>query len=119
MKKFKEIIIGIFAIILFPILLVIAAIARLLFRKPRHRTREEVAEIIDQFLNGTGSDTDWDDFICVPIDDSELDEIRKRCLTLDEEFPPTKKYTYCNDQGAEILKEYVKQLGGGLTRRSS
>jgi hypothetical protein len=119
MKKVKEILIRILAIISFPILLVIAAIASLLFRKPKQRTREEVAEIIDQFLKGTGADTDWDDFVSVRIADPELEEIRKRFLMIDEEYPPTNKYSYCNDQGAEILKDYVKQLGGGLTRRSS
>jgi len=118
MKKFVEILTRILAIIFLPILMIVAAIAGL-FQRPIQRTREEVAGIIDRFLNGTSTDTEWDDFVCVPLADSTLEEIRKRCSVLDEEYPPIEKYSYCNDQGTEILKEYVKQLRGGITSNST
>jgi len=31
------------------------------------RTRKEVIDFIEGFINGTGGDRDWDEFICVRI----------------------------------------------------
>jgi len=40
------------------------------------RTRDEVADYIENFLNGNGGPWDWDDFTSVRIDDPELDQVR-------------------------------------------
>src|SRR5437763_12133300 len=45
---------------------------------PVHYTREEVADIIEAFINGTGGPHDWDDFCTFPLDDIALDQIRER-----------------------------------------
>jgi hypothetical protein len=70
-----------------------------------------VISIIQCFLDGTAGKWDWDDFISVPIkDDPFLEEIRKRCAALPEEFPPDKSGQYCNEEGVKILKEYTRIL---------
>lgn len=38
----------------------------------------DVAQTIRAFLDGTGSEWDWDDFTSSPIADLQLDSIRKR-----------------------------------------
>ena len=40
--------------------------------------------MIRRFVAGTCSDEDWDEFVCVPIKDPDLDDIRKRVIDLDD-----------------------------------
>ncbi len=80
-----------------------------------HRTSAEVANIIRQFLDGTGEKWDWDDFISIPISDSRLDEIRKTCGELPERFPPRESGWYCSENGMKVLRE----VAADLTSRSS
>jgi len=44
------------------------------------RTREEVAQYIENFVEGRGGEWDWDDFTSVRIKDPHLDRIRRQCL---------------------------------------
>ena len=73
-------------------------------------SRGEVADIIEAFLDGTGGDWDWDDFISFPLADPELDSIRIRCDRLSADFPPTAPGHYTNDAGLEVLRKYVTEL---------
>ena len=71
---------------------------------------DDVANIIERFIEGKGTEWEWDDFISIRIHDSELDKIRTRCLQLDKEFPSQKTGQYTNEQGIEVLKNYVSYL---------
>lgn len=72
---------------------------------------EDVLNVIKSFVNGTGGEWDWDDFISIPIkDDPFLEEIRKKCAALPEEFPANKKGQYCSEEGFEVLKGYIRML---------
>lgn len=42
------------------------------------RTPEDVARYLRTFIEGTGSDWDWDDFASVTIKDQALESIRQR-----------------------------------------
>ncbi len=44
------------------------------------RTREEVAQCIEAFLEGRDGEWDWDDFTSVKIKDPYLDRVRLQCL---------------------------------------
>ena len=74
------------------------------------RTRNEVAEFIENFLDGKGGPYDWDDFISIPISDPTLDQIRQRCARLDKEHPSAIKGNFCNEQGMVVLRDYVNKL---------
>ncbi len=87
-------------------------IAALPQRKPHNLSREEVADEIEAFLNGSGGAHDWSDFCTFTISDPELDKIRARCAQLREEFPPDPSGGYCNEEGLVVLREYVKFLRG-------
>jgi hypothetical protein len=71
-------------------------------------TREEVATVIQEFLEGSGGEWAWDDFLSFPIDDTELDRIRIRCAHLSGEFAATEGY--CGPEGFDVLRAYVRQL---------
>lgn len=75
---------------------------------PRHTTRTEVANTIEEFLDGTGGRWAWDDFCSERIADPELDAIRERCISVHDEFPA--KQGYCNESGLKVLREIIEGL---------
>ncbi len=84
--------------------------------KKRHRvsnvqrTKLEVADIIERFLNGTGGEWDWDDFTSFGITDAYLDSVRIQCAELNLTYPPTTKGHYCSEAGLEIMRGLVATL---------
>ena len=71
---------------------------------------EEVADVIESFLDGTCGRWDWDDFISVPLSNSQLNEIRVRCAGLPDRFPPTEAGYYCGPEGFEVMRALVREL---------
>jgi hypothetical protein len=70
------------AVLLAPFLVPIALLAQLLpGRKTIDRTPDDVVGFIEDFLEGTGGEWDWDEFESVPITDPLLEEIRNRATT--------------------------------------
>jgi hypothetical protein len=74
------------------------------------RTREQVAETIEAFVSGAGRQWDWDGFTSIRIDDPELEEIRKRCVALPTEFPPSGPKDYCGEAGIQVMRELAQGL---------
>ena len=66
--------------------------------------REQVAVTIQNFLDGSGGQWDWDDFLSFQIEDPKLEEIRERCNGLSEEFPATEAGHYCGPGGVEVMR---------------
>lgn len=74
-------------------------------------TYEEAAQILENFLDGNGNPLAWDGFtLGMSFDDNYLEEIRTRCVGLGQEFPPANPNEYCNEQGRNVLRHYIKQL---------
>lgn len=101
------------------ILVVVVIFFTLANRSRTTRTRGEVADIIEQFLDGTGGVWDWDDFTTRPIADDELEAVRQRCSQLDEEFPSSEKNPFANPQVEQVLREYVNRLRSDIGARES
>lgn len=74
------------------------------------RTREEVADTIEGFVNGTGSQWDWDGFTSIRLSDPELETIRQRCVSIRDEFPSPDPQLYCSDEGFAIMRDMVQNL---------
>jgi hypothetical protein len=72
--------------------------------------RRDVAQILEDFLAGTGDSWAWDDFTSFAIDDEELEQIRIRCSGLDSEFPPLEKGHFCSEEGLEVIKGFIREL---------
>jgi hypothetical protein len=71
----------------------------------------EVAQILEDFLEGKGSRWTWDDFtLGMSFEDENLEEIRIQCAALSQEFPSDSPNEYCNEQGRTLIRDYVKQL---------
>jgi hypothetical protein len=63
-------------------------------------SKQEVAKILEDVLEGTGARWDWDDFTQgMTLEDPYLDQIGSRCSNLSEEFPPERPNECCNERG--------------------
>jgi len=77
----------------------------------RELTREQVTKILEDFLDGTGGDWDWEAFTEGGVlSDSRLEEIRLRSLGLPTEFPPATRHEYANAKGRQVLRDYILEL---------
>jgi hypothetical protein len=74
------------------------------------RTPQEVANTIAGFVNGTGSQWDWDGFISIRLDDPDLEAIRQKCVSIRDEFPPSDPHNYCSEAGLEVMRQIVQDL---------
>ncbi len=75
-------------------------------------TREEIAKTIEGFVNGTGGKWDWDDFLAIRLQDAELDEVRKKCFSVRDEFPSSDDRQYCSEAGMQVLRDLAATLRG-------
>ena len=82
------------------------------------RTPEEVARIIEGFINGTGKQWDWDGFTSIRLDDPELEAMRQKIVSLPVEFPPSNPKDYCREAGIEKMREMVRDLGAGSASKA-
>ena len=74
------------------------------------RTPPEVAQYIDDFINESGDEWDWDDFTTVPIRDPILDSIRQRCSEIADDNPPIQDGEWCSPAGREELRQILDEL---------
>lgn len=74
-------------------------------------TYEEVAQVLENFIEGKGGPWAWDGFtLGMSFDDNYLEDIRKRCVGLSEEFPPQNPHEYCNEQGRGVIRGFIAEL---------
>ena len=84
-----------------------------MFGTPKHRqlSHAEVAQILEDFLTGRGTDWAWDDFVSAgQFTDKRLENIRQRCAGLWREFPPSHSSEYCSEQGRAVIWNYIREL---------
>jgi len=71
----------------------------------------EVAQILENFLEGSGGPWEWDDFISVgEVESERLRQIQRRANLLSKDFPPEKPGEFCNEQGREVMRRYIEEL---------
>lgn len=74
------------------------------------RTPEEVANTIDDFVNGGDNQWAWDGFTSIRIDDPELEAIRQKVVALPVEFPPANRRDYTSEAGKNRMRQMVSEL---------
>ena len=73
--------------------------------------RDEVAELIERFVNGTGSHLEWDGYTMgMKFADPFLRSVQERCRELWIECPPVQKDRYTNAEGVVVLNQLIKEL---------
>jgi hypothetical protein len=76
------------------------------------RSRGEIADIIERFVEGICSEWEWDDFCSWPIRDPQLEQVRVRCASLPQEFPSAHERHYCAEAGMAIMRQIIFDLRG-------
>jgi hypothetical protein len=80
-------------------------------RRKAELDRFEVAKILENFLQGSGSPWEWDDFaLGMSFRNPTLEAIRQRCIGLGNEFPPASPNSYCGEEGLMVLQCYIREL---------
>ena len=80
-------------------------------KKPTYEEqRAYVIQTIRQFLDGTGGDWDWDDFISCPTGYPELEAVKGFCLSLPSQYPPVQRTDWCNPDGLRELHRKLEEL---------
>jgi hypothetical protein len=72
------------------------------------RTRAEVADIIERFLDNSSGPWDWDDFTSISIEDADLERIRLFCVGARDDNAPIGQY--CDEAGLELRRKFVRLL---------
>ena len=67
-------------------------------------------QTIRDFLEGTGGEWDWDDFISFPTGYPGLDAVQAFCLGLPADYPPTEPAHSCDPDGVDELRRKLEQL---------
>ncbi len=73
-------------------------------------TREEVADLIDRFLDGTCGPYDWDDFTSVRLGDPELEVARQACVEVNWKYPSGRSTGYRSAEGRAELRSIAAEL---------
>lgn len=77
----------------------------------RNSSREKIARVIADFIEGKGQPYDWDDFTSHPLKDPALDMIRKECVEVCVSFPAKRTNAWCSEAGlAELRKIHARCL---------
>lgn len=72
----------------------------------------DLADLIERFLQGTGNDWEWDDFLSVRQRNPRFERIRERCASLPTDFPPSDERHYCSVDGLGVLQSIIDELRG-------
>ena len=106
-----------YALLASPLFLVLAVLAMFInFLGPkasRNLSKHEVANTLERFINGSGDEWEWDDFINgSTLLDEFLESIRIQCQQLPSTHPPLEGQGYCSAQGVQTMKQLVVKLRG-------
>jgi hypothetical protein len=72
--------------------------------------RTQVIQAIEEFVNGTSKNYDWEDFLNQPIADPFLDGIRTKCNDISDRYPSGSRNKFCSEEGLQKLREIALQL---------
>ena len=81
-------------------------------RKARTMTYLEVADVLEDFVEGRGGRWDWDNYLSYTSfeNDKYLEQLQERMIRLSDEFPCGKEGGYCGHEGFEVIRCYVREL---------
>jgi hypothetical protein len=79
-------------------------------RKLTHaEAREYAITSIRGFLEGTGAEWDWDDFISIPTGFPDLESVQNFCAFLSITHPP-RSGGYCSEEGFYLMRQKLEEL---------
>ena len=94
------------------IILLLVILAKSKWRKYDNMTLttgEELADIIETFLDNTASSLDHENFEDIWLKD-EHENLRQIVIDLPYTHPSTDPDQYCNDEGLKIMRQFIEGL---------
>jgi len=74
-------------------------------------TPKQIADTIDEFLDGKGGPYDWHDFVTHhSYKNPKLEDIRKECVEIGKKFPTDDKKSWCSEQGKNELLRISERI---------
>jgi hypothetical protein len=70
--------------------------------------RQYVIESIRDFLEGTGGEWDWDDFISIPTGFPDLEAAQNFCASISLTHPDPQ--WYCSEAGFNLMRDKLQEL---------
>ncbi len=71
----------------------------------------EVAQTLEDFIEGRGGEWAWDDYLTgTHFKDPYLKATQERMNGLSAEFPPLLKGYYCGPAGIEVIRTRIQEL---------
>jgi hypothetical protein len=71
----------------------------------------ELADVIDRFVDGTAAPWEWEEyFLVTKYNDPFLRHIQQRVLAVSFEFPPDAEGGYTNSEGLAVLRSLADRL---------
>jgi len=82
---------------------------------PERVDAQQMADVIDRFIDGTGGPYEWDDYFGTPYADARIEELRLECLRVQDQYPG-KANEYCNAEGVHRLRQIAEALRKATSR---
>ncbi len=74
-------------------------------------TYREVADTLEAFVDRRGGKWDWDNYMsATSFADPYLQHVQERMIHLDDEFPAERGKGFCNLEGMQVIRDYVREL---------
>ena len=71
----------------------------------------EVAQTLENFLEGDGDKWDWDNYtLGTTFKDPYLLQLQARMASLGNEYPPVSRDHYCGPEGIVVIRGYIQEL---------
>lgn len=103
-----------FVVVLVTSVVILSVIFLLLvkLKYPAYRLRREnVQQLLQMVLNHQASESDWQVFVSLPIRyDDELEQVRQRCVVIEEQEYLGFRQRLFSQRGEEQLKEILIEL---------
>jgi hypothetical protein len=77
------------------------------------RVRNDIADIIERFVDKTDDVYVWDDFISIPTSDPDMELARRECLQIRRDNPSSSSKEWANEAGISLMRGLVERLRRG------
>ena len=110
-RKLQHLALRVLGILFMPVLFLVSLVSGIL-SKPLPRTHSDVAALLRRRLAGTQDRGEWDDFVCRPIADFQLEAMRRSCVNIEEKESIGTPPSYLTDAGHRQLTALINELDG-------
>jgi len=80
------------------------------FERPRNISAQRVSDILTRRISDTPDWSEWDEFVCSPIADPQLERIRRAVADVSERYPSREGPLFLNPEGIAQVRKWLHEL---------